>query len=177
MSTHVNISKLDAAKRQLETAILIFFNYGDIVSIHTLSAASHQLLMDLGKESGIKSSIKETNLIFIREDKRAEYKQMMNKAENFFKHASKDKDALLKFSPRQSELMLWDACAMYKSLTKEIPPVIYLFDMWFKLSNPEMFLEEDFQKQIYEIRKDIDPTNKGAFLGLLKFINPVKTPE
>jgi hypothetical protein len=44
----IHISKFDAAKRQLETAIRLWFHSGDPVSVHTLAAASHQLLHDLG---------------------------------------------------------------------------------------------------------------------------------
>ena len=40
----MNISKLDAAKRQLETAVELFFNHKDPVSIHTLTRAVHEIL-------------------------------------------------------------------------------------------------------------------------------------
>ena len=41
------ISKLDAAKRQLEMAIKLYFNDDDPISIHTLASASEEILMKL----------------------------------------------------------------------------------------------------------------------------------
>jgi hypothetical protein len=38
------VSKLDAAKRQLETVIRLYFSNGDPVSIHTLTAAAYNVL-------------------------------------------------------------------------------------------------------------------------------------
>lgn len=46
------VAKLDAAKRQLETAIRLYFASADPVSIHTLTAAAYQLLLDLNKKAG-----------------------------------------------------------------------------------------------------------------------------
>jgi len=39
----LKISKLDAAKRQLETAIRLYFNEADPVSVHTLAGAAHTI--------------------------------------------------------------------------------------------------------------------------------------
>jgi hypothetical protein len=47
----IKISKLEAARRQVETAIRIYFANGDPVSIHTLAAASLQILVDLDKKA------------------------------------------------------------------------------------------------------------------------------
>ncbi len=44
----IKISKLDAARRQLITAIRLYFNHGDIVSVHTLSAAAFKTTQDIG---------------------------------------------------------------------------------------------------------------------------------
>jgi hypothetical protein len=47
------VSKLDAAKRQLETAIRLYFSDGDPVSIHTLTAAAYNILRDVTKQKGV----------------------------------------------------------------------------------------------------------------------------
>lgn len=48
----LKISKLDAAKRQLETAIRLYFNEADPISIHTLAGAAHTILSDINKKYG-----------------------------------------------------------------------------------------------------------------------------
>lgn len=50
MKKKLKISKLDAAKRQLETAIRLYFNSADPVSIHTLACAAHSIISDLNKK-------------------------------------------------------------------------------------------------------------------------------
>jgi hypothetical protein len=55
----IEISKLDAAKRQLKTAINLYFSYGDPVSIHTLASAAREILYDLNKKhSGMPIPVK-----------------------------------------------------------------------------------------------------------------------
>jgi hypothetical protein len=46
-SRKIKISKLDAARRQLDTAIRLYFMEGDPVSVHTLAAAAFEILKDL----------------------------------------------------------------------------------------------------------------------------------
>ena len=43
----IRVTKLDAALRQLNTAITLWFRDGDEVAIHTLAAASHQIVYDI----------------------------------------------------------------------------------------------------------------------------------
>ena len=52
MNAKLCVSKLEAGKRQLETAITLYFNYGDPVSIHSLSAAAYVIFRDLNKRRG-----------------------------------------------------------------------------------------------------------------------------
>lgn len=50
----MHISKLEAARRQLEAAIRLFFLNGDPVAIHTLTGAARGLLGDLSHAEGKK---------------------------------------------------------------------------------------------------------------------------
>jgi len=40
--TQIKVSKLDAARRQLETAIRLYFSEADPISIHALMSAAYQ---------------------------------------------------------------------------------------------------------------------------------------
>lgn len=132
----MDISKLDAAKRQLDTAISLYFKNADPVSIHTLTAAAHQILMDLAKIEDIKSFMKDTSII--RKGKEKEFLAMINEAENFFKHAERDPKGLLKFNPEETEALLLDAVEMYMQVTKEMPEDMSIYRVWFLLKNPEI---------------------------------------
>ena len=57
------IDKVDAARRQLESAITMFFEKWDVISQHTLVSAAHGILYDLGRQRGIGGSIKDSSLV------------------------------------------------------------------------------------------------------------------
>ena len=50
-----NITKLDAARRQLNQAIWLLFEDRDVVSIHTLACAATTILNDVAKAKKIRS--------------------------------------------------------------------------------------------------------------------------
>lgn len=140
----LKISKTDAARRQLETAIRLWFFDGEPVSIHTLAAAAHQVVHDLGKARGVTAILRELPNV------RPEYKKEMQAAvardENFFKHADRDPDGLLHFKPNMTTFFLMDAVFTYEALTNERPPILRTFQMWMMVQNPQL-VKEEFQEE------------------------------
>ena len=66
----IEVSKLDAARRQLETAIRLFFYDGDFVSTHTLAAAAFNVLNDLSRRAdGDRKSMRDQLLDYIPDQK------------------------------------------------------------------------------------------------------------
>ena len=59
MTARLQISKLDAARRQLEIAVRLYFAEDDPVSIHTLTSAAYQLLSDINRALGGPPMLKE----------------------------------------------------------------------------------------------------------------------
>jgi len=167
---NINISKLDAAKRQLDVAVSMFFKNADAIAVHTLTAASHQILMDLGKLEGIFSVIKGNP--FIKKGMEKEYFTIINEAENFFKHAKKDPKELLEFNPDQTTYLLIDAVEMYIQLTSEMPEDMSIFRVWFLLNHPKIVSEEtrgklsekniDVQRYILMTKTDFYRTMKDS---------------
>src|SRR5947209_4730269 len=104
----VRISKLDAARRQLETAVVLYFQQGDPVSIHTLAAAAHQLLHDISKKADSQSEmILAWALEQVLPEYRDEIRKTLRAAQNFFKHADRDEsDVLEDFDQGQTEFLL-----------------------------------------------------------------------
>ena len=49
------ITKLDAARRQIDAAVNLYFNKGDELAIHTLVGAAHILIIDLSKAANLAS--------------------------------------------------------------------------------------------------------------------------
>ena len=48
--TKITVTKLDAARRQLRTAIRLWFNDGDLVAIHTLAFAAYEIIHVVSKK-------------------------------------------------------------------------------------------------------------------------------
>ena len=140
MMKNITISKLDAAKRQLETVIRLYFFDGDPVSIHTLTSAAYNVIRDINaKRGGDPMLVKDKAIEFVKPEYRKEFRDSINKAENFFKHADRDHDQTLDFNPDQSQMLMFDAMSAYSALTGETPALFKVFQAWIVCSKPEMF--------------------------------------
>ena len=82
------VSKLEAARRQLETAVRLYFASQDDVAIHTLAAAAHQVLADLKKAQGGSPTISEYLLSFASPELRKSALRHIATPENFLKQPS-----------------------------------------------------------------------------------------
>lgn len=165
---YIGFSKLDVAKRQLETAIRLFFNQGDPVSIHTLVAASHEVLHVFGKSHQVKSVIWPLWLGHVSEALRKKYHSKVREAQRFFKHGSRDKDEILKFKPEFNEMFILDACMMYEALTQEKTPLIQLFYIWHVAKYPEIWKDTEFSQAVKDITAYLPPNpSKSSYLSLL----------
>ncbi len=146
------ISKFESARRQLETAIKLFFNDEDYVSIHTLAAAANQVLVDLAKEGGI-LTIEDVYLRYIKKDKHKEFINKVREAQNFFKHADRDPGADLSFNSEMNDIYLMNVTAVYEQLSDNLPFWIHSYKVWFLMNNFDLFdtLNEPHFSKLYEM--------------------------
>jgi len=93
------INKLDSARRQLITAIRIYFTNGDEVSTHTLTAAAFEILDDLDKHGANTGSIFDHAEQYIKPEYVEEFRKLRPRAQNFFKHADRDPEDSFTFYP------------------------------------------------------------------------------
>jgi len=102
MDEYIHISKLDAARRQLDVAIRLLFYGADPVAVHTLVGAASVIISDLVQKHHPDKSwdkfAQEANNITA-----SDYFKIMRKAQNFLKHAKEDSDATLDFDPKDTE--------------------------------------------------------------------------
>lgn len=159
----VDISKFDAAKRELEHAIRLFFCSGDIVVIHLVSSSAQAILIDVGRTAGA-TSIKDELNKRVKKDKIKYVQGKLSEAYNFFKHANKDKNKLLKFYPASSEFVIWDSVNLYQNITKEITGLMMAFRLWFWTKNKDLLLKSEDQEVFNKLGTDIDINNRTLFL-------------
>jgi hypothetical protein len=107
----ITVTKLDAAKRQLRTAIRLWFAEGDPVSIHTLAFAAYEIAHVVSK----KRNRGRRDLIFdslrIKDEYRGEWNKAIKRQADFFKHANRDPDGSIEFPPITSLLFMMGAGA------------------------------------------------------------------
>ena len=149
----LTISKLDAAKRQLETVIRLYFSDADPVAMHTLTGAAYNVLRDITSKRGAEPMfIKDEMFKFVNPGYEKTIREKVNEAENFFKHADRDHASTLDFNPDATELLLQDACHQYQKLTGEQPPLFSLYRTWFMAQFPDMYvLPEETKRALREL--------------------------
>src|SRR3954463_16103691 len=77
------IAKLEAAKRQLDAAIRIFFKNEDMLAVHIVSRAAFRVLYDLTKDDAVIKQALDAHI------KKVSLKRF-NEETNFLKHADQD---------------------------------------------------------------------------------------
>jgi len=162
----IKIAKLDAARRQLETAVRLYFSEADPVSIHTLTSAAYQVLSDVNRARGGVPMLKEQIPTWVRPDATVEAKRRLNDAANFFKHADHDHDEVLEFNEGPTELLLYDAVRKYRELTGETVPVLAVYDVWFWLGpGAEFIVNAERQKILERLRSSFPNSTRRSFFA------------
>jgi len=136
----MKVTKLDAARRQLCTAITLFMNEGDAVAIHTLTAAAFRVTRDLCDAS----KLHEYSATTLIEDRvKPEYKKViwkkLHEGANFFKHANTDPTEILEFNQDLTKFLIFLTILQYEGLTREKVAQMVVFTLWFMMEFPQGF--------------------------------------
>ncbi len=176
MTSEFRVSKLDAARRQMETAVRLYFSEADPVSIHTLTSAAYELLSGINRAKGGSPMLKEQVPTWVRPDAKDEAKRRLNEATNFFKHADRDHDGVLDFSLGPTELLLYDACRKYRELTGETVPLLAVFDVWYSIGpGADLVTGPERLKMQAELRQIFPNSTRSSFFAkALPLVSSIK---
>jgi hypothetical protein len=141
------VTKIDAARRQLEAAIELYFAGRDPVAVHTLAAAAEGVLAGLLEGLGRPNEL----LQQIMPEHRKMVLRKMREAQNFFKHADRDADAVLEFEPDSTEVVLFMACRSHAELAKNTTPMVCM-TWWMLLHHPDLLLDPADREQAQKLR-------------------------
>ncbi len=165
----MKITKIEAAKNQLNIAIHLFFSDYDLISTHTLSAAARWILYDLAKKENISP-----NLWVIKKWYRQSYEIFIRKAQNFFKHAGErddSKNTSFDLQEDMTEMLLYEAITLYLALSWELTTHMKLFKSFYFLKNYEKIESEKIKEIITNQKKDFwnkIPDKKEFYEKMLK---------
>lgn len=118
---------------QLESAIYLWFLEKDVVSIHTLASAALEVINGVGPKERPQSIIW-GNVRRLPKAERAMVTNKVTKAQNLFKHASKDASCRFRFPPEISEFVMYDGVRSYLYVFHELTPLMAAFAAHFCIS-------------------------------------------
>lgn len=164
------VTKLDAARRQLETAICLLFEQADAVSIHTLAHAAFGILKDVAEHQGIDRVLQAADKVAASTSKK-EFWNGFNKSGNFFKHGDKDPAGVLSgISEEDNEALISIAVELYRDLGCLITPEIKSFHLWWQCIHFQSIddVSDSFVSWLNENSSNLHTENRSELLNMGK---------
>jgi hypothetical protein len=120
------ISKIEGARRQLDTAVDLYFDNADSLAVHTLAFATFKVLFDIYPHHQGDGFAAKLEALISKEGWRS-----MSGVANFLKHADRDPDAFLQaHHPEQAMAIIGLATLLYRRITGRFSPKMRAFDIW-----------------------------------------------
>ena len=140
-STSVVITKLDAAQRQLRTAITLWFNEDDAVSIHALAFAAYEVMHAVSKRLNPYRRDLLFDSLVIKDEYRDLFNIQLKKSASFFKHANRATETEIEFDPSISEMFILYAIAGRELCKHGQSSEESAYLWWMQLNQPELLTE------------------------------------
>jgi hypothetical protein len=138
----LELSKMAAARRQLNTAIWLWFKEADLASIHTLTAAAFRVLAALyfHEKKQQPTPLNEADLPNELRPYAKSIRNLLAQSETFLKHARLDPDDTHAIPVAWTENFIFNAIKAYTELKGTCDqPLMSLFIMRFSAIHPDIF--------------------------------------
>ena len=142
----IPVSKLAAARRQLDCALELWFADKDPVATHTLAAASYQIIHDINVK---KMPDKELlfNSVVIKDEFRQEFVNLLKAPSNFFKHADRDPESIIELVPFGTIVFMLYALVGFQNIGETMTDIESAFLYWLIIHRPKM-VRPEFQQML-----------------------------
>ena len=157
----LTISKIEAARSQLDTAIELWFRDGDPVSIHTLAAAAYQVVHDIKTHRGIEQELMYDSIV-IKDEYRSLWINLVKKQQNFFKHADRDPNELVEFPLSANVLFMVMSLYGLEILGEKKSIPMRIFNTWLSL-NEYSAIKKEYVAELKEKAKAFGISDFGIF--------------
>jgi hypothetical protein len=144
----MRLDKEEVAVRQLDSAIRLLFDGGDVVSVHTLACAAANVLRDILRAQG--GTAWHDAIIASHPGIEQEIRQTLARAQNFFKHANRDPEEELDFDENNNDETIIVATLEYGELLRlgaapsrrtVITIPMSVFQLWYFAKDQRVLLE------------------------------------
>lgn len=127
----LKVSKIDAARRQLDSAVRLWFENEDPVTIHALVFAAYQIAQDINEKKGDKSiTLLEMTRTIVKPEHVELTMQHFKKPMAFFKHANRDPNDILDFDPEMTDVFIYLAIRGLMLLGEQASDPQKVFMLW-----------------------------------------------
>jgi hypothetical protein len=109
------LTKMEVARRQLDTAIRLTFSGEDPVSIHTIANAARQVIRDFCEARGDIASFRRIDDV-VKPGHVGEFWAAINRSGNFFKHGDRDPTAIHDWNEGEPEFAILFSIRWYCDL-------------------------------------------------------------
>jgi len=171
------VAKIEAAKRQINTAIKLFFTDGDPVSIHTLAMAAFGILKNLS-EIDSEAQVIESMKHMIVPGKERDFWNQFNSAANFFKHADRDPHEVLRtMDDVANEAVIILCISLYRDLGFTISNEMTWFFTFVGVCYPDLLQDQtEYKTKILKLRGGVRNYSNEDLLILVKDTANLKHP-
>lgn len=161
--------KIEAARRQLGTALSLYIADEDPVSVHTLAGGACEVLDHFASKASGGFAFKSRFLEARPDLTVVKFRQMQKAYWNAFKHARDrnerdDEELLTSFTDTENAVHLWIGWADFGVVTGRLPIEAQLFQAWFAASLSEYEWSDPYLDQSFALF----PKLKGATLAKQK---------
>lgn len=140
----LRVTKLDAAKRQLELAVWLYAGEGDPVSTHTLACAAREIIRRINRSMGGAPTIRESLKDRIKPTHRRRVYDKLNAPRNFFVHCTPGQEhKAVDLLPWDTHVVMLDACWTYRRISAERVPAFAAFEAWAELTWAKTFIDRN----------------------------------
>lgn len=126
----IRATKLEAARRELDSGIRLLFAKEDALAVHTIAFAAYGLLSDLSKAAGRTKTLRLLEEdASLREGK--QFWEDLKQLANFLKHADRDPDSVIEGIPEEcNEAILFVGCFLLRELDQLSSPETQAMWLW-----------------------------------------------
>ena len=168
--TILTISKISSCLQQLDAAVDLWFSDAYPIAVHTLSAASGNVLRDLMKAKGVTNweSIRDKLVERAAPGHEKEVRSIIRKPENFFKHADNDPDDLLKYNSDIVDIEMLDSICCFEAVNKRISLKMQAFVTYLMVKRTNIFnIPKEVQGYFDSNRVDVLAVPKSEAYAML----------
>jgi len=155
----IKVNKIEAAQRQIDSAIRLLFDNEDPIAVHTLTMAGFRILRDIAEKHN--SNINKVAQSFIRPGKEGKFWGSMQTFANFLKHAKTDPDGRIdNIQEEVNDSILLLASLYYQDLGYQFTPEMLALTGWYSAIHPD-FIRIDALKNIQTQLEAVQVTLTG----------------